>query len=76
MTLDEFRKTARIVREAELERIEYLGGAAQIDLVIGKGSENGMFCLTIANASEQGFDLAKLEGQLFEWADGEVINND
>jgi IMP dehydrogenase len=50
-TLAEFRKTARIVLEAEEERIEYLNGQGRIDLVVrgpgagGRGNANDQFSL-------------------------------
>jgi hypothetical protein len=76
MTLADFRETARIVMEADEERIEYLGGSCRIDLVIGGrhgDPAEGMFCLTIANSSDQGFDLAEFEASLFKWAQSEGL---
>ncbi len=76
MTFEEFQKTARIVLEADEERIEYPDGAGRIDLVVGGGLGNpaeGMFCLTIENYSEQGFDLYKFEAELYAWAKTSVL---
>lgn len=77
LTFEEFRQTARIVLEAEEERIEYVGGECRIDLVCRdeKLKSQGLFCLTIANDSRIGFDLVAFERDLYDWALGEGLQS-